>query len=160
MSPSRRDGGFTLIEMMVVVGLVSLLAAFGVGGWKQWTIAHAQKGAATDLQTILRQAQVRAVTEGQNFCVKFDTTTNTYTVYRFACAPTGNVKVNGPFTLGDGRLQLDNVAFISVPPATSTELTFKASGSATPGGLKITRTGSGKVYTLDVEGLTGRVSVS
>jgi prepilin-type N-terminal cleavage/methylation domain-containing protein len=160
MSPSRRDSGFTLIEMMVVVGLVSLLAALGVGAWKSWTIAHAQQGAATDLQTILRQTQVRAVTEGQNFCVKFDTTANSYTVYRYACAPTGNVKVGGPYNLGDARLQLSNVVFDSVAPATNTQLTFKASGTATPGGLQVTRTGSTKIYTLDVEGLTGRVSVS
>ena len=160
MSPSRRDSGFTLIEMMVVVGFVSLLAAFGVGAWKQWTVGHAQVGAVTDMQTVLRQTQVRAVTEGQNFCVKFDTTANAYTVYRFACNTTGNVKVNGPFTLGDPRVQLGNVAFDSVSPATSTQLTFKASGSATPGTLQVIRTGSTKVYTLDVEGLTGRVSVS
>jgi prepilin-type N-terminal cleavage/methylation domain-containing protein len=159
MSQTRRDGGFTLIEMMVVVGLVSMLAALGVGAWRSWSEAEGQKGAATDLQTVLRQTQVRAVTEGQNFCVKFDTVANSYTVYRFGCAPTGNVKVSGPFKVGD-RLQVSNVSFASVAPAASTELTFKASGSATPGGLTITRTGSTKVYTLAVEGLTGRVSVS
>ena len=109
----------------------------------------------------MRQTQVRAVTEGVNFCVKFDTAANTYTVYRYACCdPLGNVKVNGPFTLGDSRLQLSNVNFTAVAPATSTEVTFRASGSATPGDLKITRSGSSKTYTLDVEGLTGRVSVS
>jgi prepilin-type N-terminal cleavage/methylation domain-containing protein len=160
MSPTRRDSGFTLIEMMVVVGFVSLLATFGVGAWKQWTVAHAQSGAVTDMQTILRQTQIRAVSEGQNFCVKFDTSANTYTIYRFACAPTGNVKVKGPFTLGDPRVQLGTVSFDSVSPATNSQLTFNASGSATPGTLTVTRTGSTKVYTLSVEGLTGRVSVS
>ncbi len=134
MSQPPRDSGFTLLELMVVIGLVGLLAALGVGAWKSWTVAEAQKGAATDLQTLMRQTQVRAVTEGQNFCVKFDTTANTYTVYRYACAPTGNVKVNGPFDLGDSRLQLTAVSFTAVAPATSTEVTFKASGTATPGG--------------------------
>ena len=160
MSPTRRDSGFTLIEMMVVVGLVSLLAALGVGAWKQWTVAHAQVGAVTDLQTILRQTQVRAVTEGYAFCVKFDTTTQTYTVYRYACAPTGNVKVSGPFNLGDSRVRLTAVNFTAVAPATSSEVTFRASGSASPGGLNVTRIGSTKTYSIAVEGLTGRVSLS
>ena len=161
MSQPPRDSGFTLLEIMVVIGLMSLLSALGVGAWKSWAVAEAQKGAATDLQTVMRQTQVRAVTEGVNFCVTFDTTANTYTVYRYTChAPAGNVKVNGPFTLGDSRVQLSDVNFTAVAPATSTEVTFRASGIATPGGLTITRSGSTKTYTLKVEGLTGRVSVS
>lgn len=161
MSQPPRDSGFTLLEIMVVIGLMSVMAALGVGAWKSWTAAEAQNGAAADLQTIMRQTQVRAVTEGVNFCVTFDTAANTYTVYRYTChSPTGNVKVNGPFTLGDSRVQLSNVNFTAVAPATSTEVTFRASGTATPGELKLTRTGSTKTYTLKVEGLTGRVSVS
>jgi len=160
MSLSRRDSGFTLIEIMVVVALVSLLSALGAGAYRSWALAHAQLGAATDLQTILRQTQVRAVTEGYAFCVKFDTTNQSYTVYRYACAPTGNVKVNGPIKLGDSRLQLAAVNFTAVAPATTSEVTFRASGSATPGGLSITRVGSTKTYAIAVEGLTGRVSLS
>jgi prepilin-type N-terminal cleavage/methylation domain-containing protein len=160
MPPTRRDSGFTLIEMMVVVGLVSLLAAFGVGAWRQWTIAHAQSGAAADMQTILRQAQVRAVTEGYNFCVKFNTSSNTYTVYRYACGDAAMVQVGGPYKLGDPRLQLTDVSFNNPAAPDNAQLTFRPSGSATPGGLTIRRTGSSKTYTLDVEGLTGRVTVS
>ncbi len=68
--------------------------------------------------------------------------------------------MNGPIKLGDSRLQLTAVNFSAVAPASSSEVTFRASGSATPGGLNITRTGSSKIYTIDVEGLTGRVSLS
>ena len=50
-------------------------------------MAEAHKGAATDMQTVMRQTQVRAVTEGVTFCVKFDTAAETYTVYRHPCAP-------------------------------------------------------------------------
>src|SRR3954447_14587712 len=155
MSQPRRDGGFTLIEIMVVVALVSMLSALGVGAFKSWTVAHAQLGAATDMQTILRQTQVRAVTEGIGFCVKFSAAGGSYTVYRKPCdsSPGPTDKVLGPITLGDSRLQLSGVNFLQVAPADITQLTFRASGSATPGGLTITRTGSTKTYTIDVEGL-------
>jgi prepilin-type N-terminal cleavage/methylation domain-containing protein len=160
MSQPPRDSGYTLIEIMVVVGLVSLLAALGVGAWKSWAGAEAHKGAATDMQTVMRQTQVRAVTEGVSLCVKFDTTAETYTVYRFECATTGNVKVSGPFSLGDGRLLLSGVQFHKPDGTIVGMVTFRPSGSAWPGGLTIARTGSSKTYSLTVEGLTGRVSVS
>src|SRR3954452_9382754 len=111
---------------MVVVALVSLLAAFGVGAWKNWATASAHKGAAASLQTVMRQTQVRAVTEGIAFCVKFNTPPDTYSVYRYPCdGPTPNVKTNGPFTLGDPKLHLSDVSFTAAAPATSNEVTFR-----------------------------------
>ena len=159
MAQPARDSGFTLLEIIVVVGLVSVLAALGVGAWKSWTVAEAQKGAATDLQTVMRQTQVRAVTEGKNFCIKFGTPADTYTVYRYACDESPE-KVNGPFTLGDSRVHLAGVQFHQPDGSLTTMVNFRPSGSAWPGELTITRSGSPKTYTLDVEGLTGRVSVS
>ena len=163
MAQRARDSGFTLIEIMVVVALISLVSAIGVGSWRQWAIASAHKGAAADLQTVMRQTQVRAVTEGVSFCVKFDTTAETYTVYRRPCdtpAALPLVKVNGPFTLGDSHLLLTGVQFQQPDGSFASYVTFRASGSAWPGGLTIARSGSTKTYSLDVEGLTGRVSIS
>ena len=163
MSLSRRDSGFTLIEIMVVVALVSLLSALGAGAYKSWAAAHAQLGAATDMQTILRQTQVRAVTEGVPFCVKFDTTAETYTVYRHACDTAATiplVKVNGPLSLGDSHVAMTGVQFHAPDGSVGAQMTFRASGSAWPGGLTIARSGSSKTYSIAVEGLTGRVSLS
>jgi prepilin-type N-terminal cleavage/methylation domain-containing protein len=159
MSQRARDNGFTLIELMVVIALISLISAIGAGSWRAWASAAGQKGAATDLQTVMRQTQVRAITEGVDFCVDFDTTASAYTVYRYTCG-TGMVKVYGPYTLGDSKLRLTNVQFTRLDGTSAGQITFRASGRAWPGGLTITRAGSTKTYTLDVEGLTGRVSIS
>ena len=38
-------------------------------------------------------------------------------------------------------------------------MTFFARGTASPGSVRVTREGSSKVYIIQVEGLTGRVSL-
>jgi prepilin-type N-terminal cleavage/methylation domain-containing protein len=159
MSQRARDGGFTLIELVVVMALISIIAAIGVGSWRAWAIASGQKGASVSLQSIMRQTQVRAITEGVDFCMDFDVAASAYSVYRGTCG-TGMVRVNGPYTLGDSKLRLANVQFTRLDGTTTSQTTFRASGRAWPGGLSITRTDSSKAYSIDVEGLTGRVSIS
>lgn len=150
-----------MIEVLVAVALATILMVLGVGSFQRWANASAHEGTATSMQTLLRQTQVRAVTEGVSFCVLFDTTAGSpsYTIYRYACDTTPLVKLLGPYKLPSGQ-SLADVAFTAPSGATYTGVTFRPSGTAWPGGLKIARTESTKVYTIKVEGLTGRVSRS
>lgn len=157
MSHPDRDSGFTLIEVMVTVTLLGMMMAIAVGGFSSWAKASAHSGTAREVQTVLRQAQQRAVTEGLAMCVWFDTGANTYTHYRGACdSPTKQLLV-GPYRTGDPAVRLTAPGF---PTTTSPGVTFYARGTATAGSVKVTRTGSTKEYVVSVEGLTGRVSLS
>ncbi len=167
MRKPARDSGFTLIEIMVVIALMGILATFGVGSWRAWIAASNQKGAVVDLQTDMRQTQVRAITEGVDLCIDFDTTAGAYTIYRdgrtapttpFTCvAP--RTKINGPVTL-PANVHMNSVVFTRLDGTSAGQIVFRASGRAWPGGLVIARDGSSKTYTMSVEGLTGRVSFS
>lgn len=156
---TRREGGYSLIEVLVTITIMGTLLALAVGGFRGWGLARDHEGAATNLQTVLRQTQTRAITEGTSFCVTFDTTNSTYTVWRYACN-TPTEKVNGPFAMNDDRVHLANPQFSYPDGYTRTGLTFKPTGTATDGSLRITREGSTKTYLVDVEGFTGRVSLS
>lgn len=158
MSQPSRDSGFTLIEVMITVALMGVVMAFAVSGWSSWARASEQSGTARELQTLLRSTHQRAVTEGNAMCVQFDTTSNDYTVYRGTCADTSKVKVQGPFDTNGGQVQVASPAFTGTTAPTG--VTFFARGTATPGTVKVTRSGSSTIYTLAVEGLTGRVSLS
>ncbi len=160
MPTTSRDRGFTLVEAMVTVVLLGAVMAIAVGGYRSWAFAHEQSGAARTLQSALRQAQQRAVTEGTSACVTFDVATDTFTVYRGACDNAAKSKVDGPVRTGSNRVHLEAPAFTTPSGTPTAGVTFTARGTAWPGQVRVTRDRSTKSYVLSVEGLTGRVSLS
>ena len=159
MSHRARDSGFTMIELLVTIALLGIMMAISVGGWTSWAKASRQSGTARELQSVMRQAQVRAVTEGRAICVSFRVAQNDYTLYRGACDDPAKVTVIGPVVSDSKDVKLAAPSF-TAPSGSSTGVTFSARGTAWPGSVQLTRTGSSKSYTLTVEGLTGRVSLN
>ena len=160
MTPTERDRGFTLIELLVVIVLMGAMMAIAVGGWASWSRASEQSGTAHEVESALRAAHQRAVTEGRSHCVMFDPGAGTWTVYRGACDEAAKVRVLGPFRTRSPKVRLTGPQFTSSTGVVSQGVTFRARGTAWAGRVTITREGSGTVYTVSVERLTGRVSLS
>lgn len=150
-----------MTEIIVTIGIAGVLMAVAVGGWNRWSGAADQEGTATTIQAVLRDAQQRAVTEGNSVCVAFDLKDSDdnggWTVSRGACGATYDLlsrdEVDG------GGTALNSASFSPSAGSPTTGVTFTPRGTATPGSVKVTRRGSEKVWTVSVEGLTGRVSV-
>jgi type II secretion system protein H len=153
-----RDSGFTLIEVLVAIALMGMMAALAIGGYSRWAASSAHIGTAREIQTAMRQAQQQAVTEGRAACVWFDVPSSTYTVYRGACNTSTKQKLTGPHHTASGDVALSSPVFAGTS-GTSGGVTFYARGTASAGEVRVTRRGSAKVYLLEVEGLTGRVSL-
>ena len=153
------DGGYTLIEVMVTIALLSAIMLIAISGWSSYAKASAQDGAAQEVQSVLRQAQQRAVTEGSSMCVEFDTVHSSFRLYRHACddSPTA---LEGPWKVDDHNVRLDSAKFTSPAGPDQTGVTFTPRGTAWPGEVRIKRSGSTEVRVVRVEGLTGRVSAS
>src|SRR5436189_5837461 len=133
MPTSPRDAGFTLAEAMVTIALLGIMMAIAVGGYRSWAFAHEQAGTARTLQSALRQAQQRAVTEGTASCVAFDVAAGTYTVYRGACDNGAKIKVEGPTRTASSRVHLASPAFTSPSGTPTAAVTFTAHGTAWAG---------------------------
>lgn len=153
------DEGYSLVEIMAVILMMGIVAFFGVGSFQKWALASAHEGTAVDMQTVLRQTQTRAITEGTSFCATFDTEQHQYTIYRYACG-TATEHVSGPFRVSDHRILLSTPLFRQADGTYKPWLTFKPTGTATPGSVVIRRAGAPKAYAVAVEGFTGRVSYS
>ena len=159
MSHPPRDGGFTLIELLVTMSLMGVMMAIAVSGWSSWAKSSEQAGTARGIQSVLRQTQQQAVTEGQSMCVLFDTSADTYTIYRGRCDGT-KAQARGPLMTESPRVHLTSPSFESADAAGQPGVSFTPRGGAWPGNVQVTRDGSSKVYTLEVEGLTGRVELT
>lgn len=158
-SHPRRDSGFTLIEVLTTISLMGIVMAFAVSGWSSWAQASAHSGAAREIQSAMRQAQQRAVTEGYAACIWFDDAADSYTVYRGRCSDTGKMVVVGPVEIA-APVHIAGPSFTSLAGTPAAGVSFQARGTASPGQVRVTREGSSKVYVLTVEGLTGRVSLN
>lgn len=169
----REDRGFTMLEMMVTLSLAGILMATSVWGMKNYLVASRHSGTASDLRSTLRNAGERALSEGRTYCVYMQATS--WTVYRYACSGTGSsgaaaVKVAGPYAVQDPSITLANISFPAPATAVPNQTTncpiagrcayFYPRGTALAGSVQVTRSGSSKVYTISVEGLTSRVSTS
>lgn len=98
--PVSRQGGFTLTELVVVIGLLAVIAAFAIPAFNTPDEATLDR-AATEVAAALRFAQSEAQRTGVKFGVIGDTDTSTLRVYRLDEAvnpPVVVYDVYDPFT--------------------------------------------------------------
>ena len=153
---TRGSDGFTLVEMCWTMAIFFILAAIAVTPMRGWVAGERQGSTTSALAALLRETQQRAMTEGRAICVDFDLSAQTYAVLRGTCGTVGAVTLQGPMRPDEG-VRVDSASFTAGGSPTD-GITFYPRGTATPGSLTVVRTGSGRVDTLLVEGLTGRVS--
>ena len=158
MSHHTDDDGFTMIELLVTISVLGIMMAIAVTGWSSWTKARQQSGTAREVESVLRQTQQRAVTEARDLCVRFETNGLDYSTYTGEC-DNSPVKTAGPLRAASGDARITSPSFQG-RHSTGGGVTFYARGTASKGTVQVTRVGQSKVYIIDVEGLTGRVSVS
>jgi prepilin-type N-terminal cleavage/methylation domain-containing protein len=152
----RRESGFTLIELSVTMVILSVLLAISIGGFTKYRQAQDQRGSAFQVEEVLRNAQSRAQAEGITYCVTFNVAARSWNVYRSTCG-TGTLVFKGTTTTP--KVTLTTPTFLQTDGSYSASAQFTPRGTATPGSVKVTRPTGSKVYTIQVEGLTSRVSV-
>lgn len=74
MRVRRRDvpaAGFSMVELLVVIGLIAIMAAFALPGIARYIRNYRIRGAANEIATALQQARLRAVASNVNYGVLF-----------------------------------------------------------------------------------------
>jgi len=143
----RNKGGFTLIEMTIVLFIILAFMAMSVPFFANFSSSTGLKTAEREVCTILRTTRSYAISQNSNFNVVFDTgvTPNTYRI------------TNSSGTTLDKTYQLSSgVAFTATAPITFTSNGGLASGSAT--GITINSIKGGSKQ-ITVEAATGAVTM-
>ncbi len=74
----KKNNGFTVLELMLVVGIIGVLSAVAVPGYVSWLPGHRLKNAAMDLYANLQLARMNAVKYNRDYMVVFDPDDNYY----------------------------------------------------------------------------------
>lgn len=164
----RGSDGFTLIELMVTLAIAGILFAIAVPSLHAYAVTQQESATAQSVLGTFRTAEERAQAEGRTYCVSIDSSTS-WSLWRYSCNAADSTP--SPATQVDtytasGNATVGNATFPSSFSTTSgTTLTcaeiacafFDPRGVASKGSVEVTRPNSDAVYTINVEGLTGRV---
>jgi Tfp pilus assembly protein FimT len=112
------SGGFTLVELIVLVAVIAIVTAIGAPMYLSFAQAQETDGAARELVVALNQARQLAITRGTSFSV--ETQINPNNRMRFCSGTTlpcpGGAVWKGGETDGAGWRRLGNPARIVLGP--------------------------------------------
>lgn len=93
----RRQAGFTMVELMIVIVIIAILSAIAVPSIINWLPNYRLKSAARDLFSNMQKARMQAVKENGDIIMMFDTGINSGFYY----FDTDN---NNVYTAGENRI--------------------------------------------------------
>jgi prepilin-type N-terminal cleavage/methylation domain-containing protein len=77
----KNDNGFTIMELMVVVGIIAVLAVVSTPFLRTMYIQQQFSGAVQEVLSSIRQARLTAVEKNESVVVSFNTAAGTFQVF-------------------------------------------------------------------------------
>ena len=129
--------GFTLLELMIVVAMISILAGMAVPEFKRWTASMRLSESVQSIHTFFQGSRMEAIKEGRNVVVAFSMGTGSDSTYTAFLDTNGDgTRDAGERSLGSGhlasRITMEIVGFDEMDTTASLNRThFDSRGLAT-----------------------------
>lgn len=140
--------GFTLIEMLTVIGIIAIVAAISFPVYQNMRPNITLNSATRDLATDMRYAQQLAVTEQIIYDVIFNTSASSY-----------EIRNNSTAALVRTKVLPDGITFSSITGLTDNTAEFTATGAAAAPGTVILANRKDKQTTIEIKP-SGYVKIS
>jgi type II secretion system protein H len=100
----RTKRGFTLVELLIVIGIIGILSTIALFGWRGYQDNVNLRTAARDVATDIAATKQRAVSEGVQYRITFSTAANNYIIEQgtAAGAPYTTIQTKSPTAFGAG----------------------------------------------------------
>ena len=77
----QKHSGFTLMELMITIAIISIMAAIAVPGFIGWLPKYRLGNAARDILSVVEKARMEAVKRNTSVGLAFNTGSDSYTLW-------------------------------------------------------------------------------
>ncbi|MCJ7459104.1 MAG: GspH/FimT family pseudopilin [candidate division Zixibacteria bacterium] len=159
MLAQKRQKGFSLIEMMIVVVLVGVMSALAVGKFDKFFRQQRLKSAGRDLRSDLRLARSYAVSRRAQYGIYFDQNARQYVLFKDVVNPS-----NYTYDVGDSvvkTISLSSIFSLNNCTFPNTAVVYLSTGSGSSSGtVDIYNAELAKYVRIDILASTGRVRLT
>jgi type II secretion system protein H len=154
--PGNREAGFSLIELMVVVVIMTIVLAASIPALRQHTETVNLTKGSREVESSLKLARTRAVSTNNPVVVVFDTDAGTYLLFEDTDED-GNQDAG---ETGSGPFEVPHKVAIGSVSFARNEVTFTPNGAASETGSVVLVNTRNLAQRIDLTAATGLVYVS
>jgi prepilin-type N-terminal cleavage/methylation domain-containing protein len=148
--------GITLIELIIVLVIICIGAALMVPSMGGWMHHYRLRSSARDIVSVMRTAQIKAVSQNLRYGVAFDTGSREFRIYR----DSGGLQPDGASTGLPAGVTFNSVSFPVNGTLNKPFVGFFPDSTASDDGTIVLLNTKGAQRTVEVSKSTGRIKLN